>query len=91
MKNDARYLQGIPDFVILYHNVWVLIEFKKQKDSRYRPNQEYYLDLAKQWSFAYTIHKDNWSFVKANLFHILHQAEKYNIYEDVPSRYIQPV
>lgn len=84
MKNDARYLQGVPDFVVLYHNVWILIEFKQRGKSSYRPNQEYYLDLAKRWSFGYTIHKDNWETIKPNLFYILHLAEKNNVLESIP-------
>lgn len=83
MKNDARYLQGVPDFTVLYHNVWVFLEFKKDDTSTYRPNQEYYLYLAKKWSFGFTINRDNWSEQKANLFYILRLSEGVNFYENI--------
>lgn len=81
IKNDASYIQGIPDFTILYHNVWIFIEFKDKSKSAYRPNQEYYLDLAKQWSFSFTVSHDNWNSVKPNLFNILNFAERNNFYD----------
>lgn len=59
LKNDADYLQGIPDLLVLYKNKWVMLECKASADSSRRPNQEYYVELLNQMSFARFIFPEN--------------------------------
>ena len=59
MHNDAGYIQGIPDLLILYRNKWAALEGKRNKDSSYQPNQEYYVELMNNMSFARFIYPEN--------------------------------
>ena len=59
LKNDANYIQGIPDFTILYKNKWAMLEFKKSKTAKHRPNQEYYVAMLNDMSFAAFIYPEN--------------------------------
>ena len=60
LKNDPNYIQGIPDLAILYGKRWALLECKRSADEPYRPNQELYLEKARQMkSFSATIYPEN--------------------------------
>lgn len=59
MKNDASYIQGIPDLVVLYGNRWCALECKKSSSAHKQPNQEYYVDLMDRMSFAAFIFPEN--------------------------------
>lgn len=59
LKNDPNYIQGIPDLTILYKDHWAMLECKRDEDSKYRPNQEYYLQKADEMSFARRIEPEN--------------------------------
>ena len=59
LKNDANYKQGIPDLTIFYRDKYAMLETKKDKDARYRPNQETYLKIVDHWSFARRIEPEN--------------------------------
>lgn len=59
LKNDASYLQGVPDILILYKNKWAMLEVKASAHARVRPNQEYYVDLLNDMSFAAFIYPEN--------------------------------
>lgn len=59
MKNDPTYIQGIPDLTVLWKSKWALLECKRESEARKRPNQEYYVDLGRQWSFAAFICPEN--------------------------------
>lgn len=59
LKNDASYIQGIPDLLILYKNKWAMLEVKASSNSRVRPNQDYYIDLLNDMSFAAFISPEN--------------------------------
>lgn len=59
MKLDAGYIQGIPDLLILYQNKWAALECKRSKNSKKRPNQEYYVNLLNKMSFARFIFPEN--------------------------------
>ena len=67
---DPNEIQGIPDLLILYKNKWAVLEGKQYKDAPYRPNQEYYLELMNQMSFASVIYPEN----KEEVLHELQQA-----------------
>ena len=59
LKNDANYIQGFPDLTILYKRHWALLECKKSLRERYQPNQEYYLEVCDDMSFASMICPEN--------------------------------
>ena len=59
MKNDSSYIQGIPDLIILYRDKWAALECKKSATASHRPNQEYYVELMDEMSFASFIYPEN--------------------------------
>lgn len=59
MKNDSGYIQGIPDWTILYKNNWAVLEAKKEKNARKQPNQQYYVDKLDDMSFSRFVYPEN--------------------------------
>lgn len=60
LKNDANYLQGIPDWTILYKKRWVMFDVKKDANAVYQPNQEWYLNYAdEQGYFGSFVYPEN--------------------------------
>lgn len=59
LKNDSGYLQGIPDLLVLYRNKWAMLEVKPSINAKYRPNQEWYIELLDGMSFAAMICPEN--------------------------------
>jgi hypothetical protein len=52
LKNDPRYMQGVPDILILFHDKWAMLEVKLSDTAGIQPNQEYYVGLLDGMSFA---------------------------------------
>src|SRR5690349_7550602 len=59
LKNDANYLQGIPDLLILFRDTWAALECKANHGAREQPNQDHYVELMNGMSFAAFIHPGN--------------------------------
>jgi len=59
LKNDTSYYQGFPDLTILYYNKWAALECKRSLKEPYQPNQEYYLEILDELSFASMICPEN--------------------------------
>ena len=59
LKNDANYIQGIPDLTILHKDKWAMLECKKQGKASHRPNQDYYIDILNKMSYANFIYPEN--------------------------------
>lgn len=59
MKNDASYIQGIPDLLVLYKNRWASLECKKSARASRQPNQEYYVGVMDDMSFSRFICPEN--------------------------------
>lgn len=59
LKLDPSDFQGIPDLLILYKNHWAALECKKSKSASHRPNQEYYVNVLNEMSYAAFIYPEN--------------------------------
>lgn len=59
LKNDATYLQGIPDLLILYKKRWAALECKCKTKASRQTNQEYYIEELGKMSYAAFICPEN--------------------------------
>lgn len=59
LKNDANYIQGFPDLLILYRDRWAALECKAYAGANRQPNQEFYISQLSQMSFAAFIYPEN--------------------------------
>lgn len=59
LKNDADYMPGVPDILLLYNNKWAMLECKRSFDAPIRPNQRYYVEMFNEMSFCSFICPEN--------------------------------
>lgn len=59
LKNDASYIQGIPDLTIFYFDRWATLEVKASENSPEQPNQKHYVDTMNSMSFSAFIYPEN--------------------------------
>lgn len=59
LKNDPDYIQGFPDWTILWEDKWAVLEAKRAKNSRKQPNQEHYVEKLDSMSFSRFVYPEN--------------------------------
>lgn len=59
LKNNPEHLQGVPDLILLYQDLWAALEVKESRTASSRPNQAYYVDVLNEMSFAAFIYPEN--------------------------------
>lgn len=59
LKNDSGYIQGFPDWTILYKDKWAVLECKREARAARQPNQEYYVDQLDGMSFSRIVYPEN--------------------------------
>lgn len=59
IKNDSGYIQGFPDWTILYKDKWAVLETKREVNSKKQPNQEYYVSKLNTMSFSRFVYPEN--------------------------------
>jgi hypothetical protein len=59
LKTDANQIQGIPDQLILWGSRWAAFEAKRSMTAPHQPNQDYYVGLFDQMSFARFVYPEN--------------------------------
>lgn len=59
LKNDANYIQGIPDLLVLGKDKWAALEVKKSAKANRQPNQKYYVEKMNDLSYSAFIYPEN--------------------------------
>jgi hypothetical protein len=59
LKNDPGYQQGMLDWTILFGPCWATLEIKARRSSRHQPNQDYFVQLLDDMSFAAFVYPEN--------------------------------
>lgn len=59
VRKQDPYPQGWPDLVIFWGDRWAMLEVKRNRLSPTQPNQEHYVSVLNEMSFAAIIHPDN--------------------------------
>ena len=61
LKNDANYMQGIPDISVFYWDRYGMLEVKTSPPapSDFEPNQKWYISLFAGWAFGACIYPEN--------------------------------
>lgn len=70
LKNDSSYIQGFPDWTILYKDKWAVLEAKRAKNAKKQPNQEHYVDQLNAMSYSSFVYPEN----KEDVLRELHKA-----------------
>lgn len=59
LKLDPTTIQGIPDRLVIWQDRWAALELKRSRRAKRQPNQEYYVNLMDEWSFAAFVCPEN--------------------------------
>lgn len=73
LKNDSSYIQGFPDWTILYKDKWAVLETKREKNAKRQPNQDYYVNKLNGMSYSRFVHPENKEQVLTELHNIFEE------------------
>src|SRR5262245_59438311 len=59
LKNDTSFMQGIPELSIYNEDRWAMLEVKPAANARVQPNQNFYVDMLNEMSYAAFIYPQN--------------------------------
>ena len=59
LKNDSSYIQGFPDWTILYKDKWAVLEAKREESAAHQPNQDYYVEKLNGMSYSRFVYPEN--------------------------------
>lgn len=76
IKGPSEYIQGIPDIIILFGDMWATLEVKASATATERPNQRYYVEKMNEMSFSAFIYPENEEEVLNELQHAFRNRRK---------------
>jgi hypothetical protein len=56
---NSAMRQGIPDILVLYKHHWAMLEAKKSENAEHQPNQDFYVDILDDMSYAAFVFPEN--------------------------------
>lgn len=59
LVKPGYYIQGFPDLMVFYNQQWAALEVKAAYNSEKQPNQDYYVDMLDDMSYAAFIFPEN--------------------------------
>lgn len=59
MKTDPRYIQGLPDLLVLFNDRWASLECKRSATANKQPNQDTYVEMMNNMSISRFIYPEN--------------------------------
>lgn len=60
IKGNSAVRQGVPDWIVLWGPRWGFLEAKRSRSATLQTNQEYYVELLDEMSFAAFIDPSNY-------------------------------
>ena len=75
LKNDSSYIQGFPDWTILYKDKWAVLEAKRSKNAKRQPNQEYYVGQLDSMSYSRFVYPENKEEILDGLRHVFEEED----------------
>lgn len=70
LQGNADKIQGITDWIVIWRTFWAGLEVKESRRAEHQPNQDWYVDLLDEMSFAAFIYPEN----KEEVLHALQLA-----------------